>query len=40
MDVAFNEDNSMKRAGNAAEDFCLINKAALNAVKQNELKKK
>lgn len=39
LDVAFNEDNSMKRAGNAAENFSVITKIALNAVKQSELKK-
>lgn len=39
LDVAFNEDNSMKRAGNAAENFSVITKIVLNAVKQSELKK-
>jgi hypothetical protein len=39
LDVAFNEDNSMKRAGNAAENFSVITKIALNAIKQSELKK-
>jgi predicted transposase YbfD/YdcC len=39
LDVAFNEDNSMKRAGNAAENFSLISKIALNAIKQSKLKK-
>ena len=39
LDVAFNEDNSMKRAGNAAENFSVITKIALNAVKKSELKK-
>lgn len=39
LDVAFNEDNSMKRAGNAAENFSVISKIALNAIKQSELKK-
>ena len=39
LDVAFNEDNSTKRAGNAAENFSVITKIALNAVKQNELRK-
>jgi predicted transposase YbfD/YdcC len=27
LDVTFNEDNSMKRAGNAAENFCITTKA-------------
>lgn len=39
LDVAFNEDNSMKRAGNAAENFSVISKVALNAIKQYEHKK-
>lgn len=39
LDVAFNEDNSMKRAGNAAENFSVISKVALNVIKQSELKK-
>ena len=39
LDVAFNEDNSTKRADNAAENFSVITKIALNAVKQSELKK-
>ena len=39
LDVAFNEDNSMKRAGNAAENFSVISKIALNAVRQSEQKK-
>jgi predicted transposase YbfD/YdcC len=39
LDVTFNEDNSMKRAGNAAENFSVITKIALNAVKQSELKR-
>jgi predicted transposase YbfD/YdcC len=38
LDVAFNEDNSMKRAANAAENFSLNTKIALNAIKQSELK--
>lgn len=39
LDVAFNEDSSMKRAGNAAENFSVISKIALNIIKQSELKK-
>ena len=39
LDVTFNEDNSMKRAGNAAENFSVISKIALNAVRQSEQKK-
>ena len=39
LEVAFNEDNSMKRTGNAAENFSVITKITLNAVNQSELKK-
>jgi len=39
LDVAFNEDHSMKRAGNAAENFSVISKIAMNAVRQSEQKK-
>jgi len=39
LDVAFNEDNSMKRAGNAAENFSVISKIAVNAIKQYKHKK-
>ncbi len=40
MFTFFNEDNNMKRAGNAVENFSIIIKVALSAVKQSELKKK
>jgi hypothetical protein len=33
LDVAFNEDQSRKRAGNAAENFGTINRRALNIIK-------
>jgi predicted transposase YbfD/YdcC len=36
LDVAFNEDQSRKRAGNAAQNFSVINRIALNLLK-NEL---
>ena len=39
LDVAFNEDNSMKRAGDAAENFSVISKIAVNAVNQYKHKK-
>jgi len=33
LDVAFNEDNSRKRAGNAAQNFSVLNRIALNILK-------
>jgi predicted transposase YbfD/YdcC len=36
LDVAFNEDHSRKRAGYAAQNFSVINRIALNLLK-NEL---
>lgn len=36
LDVAFNEDNSMKRAGNAAENFSVITKIAVNLLNRYE----
>ncbi len=39
LDVAFNEDNSMKRAGNAAENFSVISKIAVNLLNRYEHKK-
>ena len=39
LDVAFNEDRSRKRAGNAAQNFSLINRIALNLLK-NEMSAK
>ena len=39
IDVAFNEDNSRKRAGHAAQNFSLLNRIALNLLK-NEISTK
>ena len=39
LDVAFNEDNSMKRAGYAAENFSVISKIAMNLINQYDDKK-
>ncbi len=36
LDVAFDEDNSTKRAGNAAENYSYISKIALNLLKQHD----
>ena len=36
LDVAFNEDHSRKRAGNAAQNFSLINRIALNLLKDEK----
>lgn len=38
LDVAFNEDASRKRAGNAAVNFSIINRLALNLLKKNDEK--
>jgi len=35
LDIAFGEDDSKKRAGNAAENFAILNRMALNIVKQD-----
>ena len=35
LDVAFNEDNSRKRAGNAAQNFSVLNRIALNMLKND-----
>lgn len=40
LDVAFGEDKSQKRAGNAAQNFSLINKVALNMLKNEKSKKR
>jgi|SRR5882672_540541 len=40
LDVAFNEDNSMKRAGCAAQNFSVISKIAINLVNQYKHKKR
>ena len=39
LDVAFNEDNSRKRAGHAAQNFSVVNRIALNLLK-NEMTSK
>jgi predicted transposase YbfD/YdcC len=39
LDVIFNEDLSTKQAGNAAENFSIITKIALNLLKNNTTKK-
>jgi hypothetical protein len=36
LDVAFNEDHSRKRAGHAAQNFSLLNRIALNLLKQDK----
>jgi predicted transposase YbfD/YdcC len=36
LDVAFNEDKSRKRSGNSAENFSIINRIALNLIKQEK----
>jgi len=38
LDVAFNEDASRKRAGNAAVNFSIINRLALNLLKKDDEK--
>lgn len=38
LDVAFNEDGSRKRAGNAANNFSIINRLALNILKNDDEK--
>jgi predicted transposase YbfD/YdcC len=40
LDVAFGEDKSQKRAGYAAQNFSLINKVALNVLKNEKSKKR
>ena len=36
LDVAFGEDHSRKRAGHAAQNFSLLNRIALNLLKQDK----
>ena len=36
LDVAFNEDHSRKRAGHAAQNFSVLNRIALNLLKQDK----
>jgi len=38
LDVAFNEDHSRKRAGNAAQNFSTLNRIALNLLKKDDAK--
>lgn len=38
LDVSFNEDASQKRAGNAAINFSIVNRLALNILKKDEHK--
>ena len=40
LDVAFNEDNSRKRAGCAAQNFSVINRIALNLLKNEKSSKR
>ena len=40
LDVVFNEDDSRKRAGNAAQNFSLINKIALTILKSDQSSKR
>ena len=39
LDVAFNEDQSRKRAGNAAQNYSVINRIALNLLKNEKTSK-
>jgi hypothetical protein len=36
LDVAFGEDHSRKRAGHAAQNFSLLNRIALNLIRQDK----
>lgn len=38
LDVAFNEDHSRKRSGNAAQNFSALNRIALNLLKKDDVK--
>ena len=40
LDVAFNEDNSRKRAGYAAQNFSVLNRIALNILKNEKTNKR
>jgi len=40
LDVAFNEDNSRKRAGYAAQNFSVLNRIALNILKNEKTSKR
>jgi hypothetical protein len=39
LDVSFGEDLDRKRAGNAAQNFCVLNRIALNLLKQDNIPK-
>jgi len=39
LDVSFHEDDQRKRAGNAAQNFSIVNRIALTALKQDKLVK-
>ncbi|HVJ05867.1 MAG TPA: transposase, partial [Candidatus Saccharimonadales bacterium] len=39
LDVSFGEDLDRKRAGNAAQNFSLLNRLALNLLKQDQTTK-
>jgi predicted transposase YbfD/YdcC len=39
LDVVFNDDSSQKSAGNAAENFAIITRIALNLIKNDKTKK-
>ena len=40
LDVAFREDHSRKRAGHAAQNFSILNRIALNLLKQETTSKR
>jgi predicted transposase YbfD/YdcC len=40
LDVSFNEDDSRKREGYAAQNFSMLNRIALNLIKQEQSKKR
>ena len=40
LDVSFNEDDSRKREGHAAQNFSLLNRIALNLIKHEQSKKR
>jgi predicted transposase YbfD/YdcC len=37
LDVAFGEDDSIKKIGNSAQNFSILNKVALNLLKNEKL---
>jgi hypothetical protein len=39
LDVAFNEDNSRKRSGFAAQNYSILNRIALNLLKNEKTTK-